>query len=135
DRGVEAYDLPVDADLAHEALDCLRHAREVGDLREQDAGRELPSILLADAVTADFPAGFVQKLLRALDVLLDDAPGLFGKVERLGVDESVGRFGVAQHDALDDFGAVDRDIHRLAHALVRYYRARDLVAVIHQLEV
>ena len=58
-----------------------------------------------------------------------------GEVERLGIDEGVGRLGVAQHDALDDLGAVDGDVHRLAHALVGHHRPRDLVAVIHELEV
>ena len=77
DRGVEAHDLPVDADLAHVALDRLGNAREVGDLRVQHAGRELDAVLLADAVTADLPAGLVEQLLCALDILLDDALGLF----------------------------------------------------------
>ena len=38
-------------------------------------------------------------------------------------------------DALDDLGAVDGDVHRLAHALVGHHRPVGLEAVIHQLEV
>ena len=57
------------------------------------------------------------------------------EVERLGIDEGVGGIGLAQHDALDDLGAVDGDVHRLAHALVGHHRPGGLVAVVHQLEV
>ena len=61
--------------------------------------------------------------------------GLGIEVQRRRIDEGVGRCRVAQHDALDDLGAVDGDVHRLAHPRIGDHRPVALEAVVHQLEV
>jgi len=48
-----------------------------------------------------------QKLLRAFDVFLDDAPGLSAKSSALESTKVNAGSDVAQHDALDDVGAVE----------------------------